>query len=117
MQKSNIIKNFKPLFDRVLVQRIKPETITKSGIFLPETFSKNANNFFKAKVLSIGSGKIDRFSGKNLGCSVKPGDLVIVPEYGGANLKTILQEYEQGGSDTPDILIYKEEELLGVIED
>lgn len=61
--------------DRVLVQRIKPETKTASGIFLPESSVKEQN---EAKVLAVGPGAFDR-DGKRLPMGVASGDKVLIP--------------------------------------
>jgi chaperonin GroES len=70
------IKNLVPLLDRVLVQRIKPETKTASGIFLPESTVKEIN---QATVLSVGPGAIDR-NGNKIPMSVTSGDKVLIPQ-------------------------------------
>ncbi|KAF4636617.1 hypothetical protein G7Y89_g1468 [Cudoniella acicularis] len=72
------IKSLAPLLDRVLVQRIKAETKTASGIFLPESAVKELN---EAKVLAVGPGGLDR-DGKRVSCSVQPGDKVLIPQPG-----------------------------------
>lgn len=64
-----------PLLDRVLVQRIKAEAKTASGIFLPESSVKELN---EAKVLAVGPGGIDR-EGKRVPMGVQAGDRVLIP--------------------------------------
>ena len=70
------IKSLAPLLDRVLVQRVKAEAKTASGIFLPESSVKDLN---EAKVLAVGPGAMDR-DGKRIACSVTPGDKVLIPQ-------------------------------------
>ena len=56
---STIIKSAKsivPLMDRVLVQRIKAEAKTASGLYLPE---KNVAKLNQATVLAVGPGFTD----------------------------------------------------------
>lgn len=65
-----------PLLDRVLVQRVKAETKTAGGIFLPESSVKELN---EAKVLAVGPGGLDR-DGKRITMSVKEGDKVLIPQ-------------------------------------
>lgn len=69
------IKSLVPLLDRVLVQRIKAEAKTASGIFLPESSVKELN---EAKVLAVGPGGIDR-EGKRVPMGVQAGDRVLIP--------------------------------------
>lgn len=64
-----------PLLDRVLVQRIKAEAKTASGIFLPESSVKELN---EAKVLAVGPGGLDR-EGKRVPMGVQAGDRVLIP--------------------------------------
>jgi len=83
------IKSLAPLLDRVLVQRIKAEAKTASGIFLPESSVKELN---EARVLAVGPGGLDK-DGKRVTCSVAPGDKVLIPQYGGSPVKVGDEEY------------------------
>ncbi|CZR64953.1 heat shock protein, mitochondrial [Phialocephala subalpina] len=83
------IRSLAPLLDRVLVQRIKAEAKTASGIFLPESSVKELN---EAKVLAVGPGGLDK-DGKRVACSVQPGDKVLIPQYGGSPVKVGDEEY------------------------
>lgn len=62
--------------DRILVQRIKADTKTAGGIFLPESSVKELN---EAKVLAVGPGGLDK-DGKRITPSVVPGDKVLIPQ-------------------------------------
>jgi chaperonin GroES len=73
------IRSIAPLLDRILVQRIKPETKTATGIFLPDSAVKELN---EAKVLAVGPGAFDR-EGKRVAPSVQPGDKVLIPQVRG----------------------------------
>ncbi|PPJ56910.1 hypothetical protein CBER1_02252 [Cercospora berteroae] len=89
---ATLVKNIKaltPLLDRVLVQRVKAETKTAGGIFLPETAVKELN---EAKVLAVGPGAFDK-DGKRLPMGVKSGDRVLIPQFGGSPLKVGEDEY------------------------
>ncbi|KIN00486.1 hypothetical protein OIDMADRAFT_19550 [Oidiodendron maius Zn] len=83
------IKSLAPLLDRVLVQRIKAETRTASGIYLPESSVKELN---EARVLAVGPGGLDK-DGKRVSCSVAVGDRVLIPQYGGSPVKVGEDEY------------------------
>ncbi|XP_056390090.1 10 kDa heat shock protein, mitochondrial [Hyla sarda] len=82
-------KNFLPLLDRVLVERLSQETITKGGIVLPE---KSQNKVLQAMVVAVGGGS------KGKGGEIQPVDLnvgekVLLPEYGGTKIVLDDKEY------------------------
>ncbi|KAI4743507.1 hypothetical protein E4T50_06121 [Aureobasidium sp. EXF-12298] len=97
------IKALAPLLDRVLVQRIKAETKTAGGIFLPESAVKELN---EAKVLAVGPGAFDR-DGKRIAPSVQPGDKVLIPQFGGSPIKVGEDEYS----------LFRDHELLAKINE
>ncbi|TWU70740.1 10 kDa heat shock protein [Metarhizium rileyi] len=84
------IRALKPLLDRVLVQRIKAETKTASGIFLPESSVEKLN---EAKVLAVGPGSLDK-KGNRLPMGVAVGDRVLIPSFGGSPVKAGEEEYQ-----------------------
>merc|ERR1711862_361357 len=100
---SGIVKRFAPLADRVLVQKLKAEVKTVSGILLPESATKPTNH---AKVLAAGPGRLSK-EGHLIPMSVKPGDTVVVPEYGGVTLKLDDEEFH----------VFRDEEFMGTIQD
>ncbi|PKS08887.1 hypothetical protein jhhlp_003500 [Lomentospora prolificans] len=83
------IRSLVPLLDRVLVQRVKAETKTASGIFLPESSVKDLN---EAKVLAVGPGQLDK-DGKRIPMGVAAGDRVLIPQFGGSPVKVGEEEY------------------------
>ncbi|PAV62089.1 hypothetical protein WR25_07494 [Diploscapter pachys] len=80
---SNLLGSFKPLYDRVLVERVAVETKTKGGIMLPE---KSQGKVLEATVISCGAGGRNE-KGDLLPMSVKAGDRVLLPEYGGVKVR------------------------------
>ncbi|RYP75727.1 hypothetical protein DL771_002214 [Monosporascus sp. 5C6A] len=84
------IKSLVPLLDRVLVQRVKAEAKTASGIFLPESSVKELN---EAKVLAVGPGALSK-DGQRVPMSVASGDRVLVPQFGGSPVKVGDEEYQ-----------------------
>ncbi|CAK9104593.1 unnamed protein product, partial [Durusdinium trenchii] len=99
----SIVKRFIPLMDRVLVQKIKTEAKTASGIFLPDTAKKDPN---WAKVLATGPGRLSK-EGELLPMNIKVGDTVVIPEYGGVTLNFDNEEYH----------VFRDEDIMGVIQD
>ncbi|GAB6030469.1 10 kda heat shock protein [Chamberlinius hualienensis] len=84
--------NFKkliPLFDRVLVERFVAEAKSKGGVLIPEKAQQKVLN---ATVVAVGPGSRNQ-SGDVVPVSVKPGDVVLLPEYGGTKINFEDKEY------------------------
>ncbi|OAL18314.1 hypothetical protein AYO20_11758 [Fonsecaea nubica] len=97
------IRSLVPLLDRVLVQRIKAESRTAAGIYLPESSVKELN---EAKVLAVGPGGFDK-DGKRMAMSVQEGDKVLIPQYGGSPVKVGEEEFH----------LFRDHELLAKINE
>jgi chaperonin GroES len=95
--------NIKPLSDHILLEAVKEEEKTKSGILLPDTIEKERPE--QGKVIAVGRGKSTP-DGKLQTLEVKPGDKVIFTKYGPTEIKIGGKEY----------LIAKEEDILAIIE-
>jgi len=93
----------KPLSDHILMEPIKEEEKTKTGILLPETAEKERPE--QGKVIACGPGKRTE-DGKIIPVSVKPGQKVLFTKYGPNEIKVDNKEY----------LIAKEEDILAIIE-
>lgn len=93
----------KPLSDHVVIEPLKQEEKTKSGILLPETAEKERPE--QGKVIAVGPGK-KTDEGKVVPLEVKVGDVVLFTKYGPNEVKVDEKEY----------LIAKEEDILGIIE-
>jgi chaperonin GroES len=92
-----------PLGDRVLIEpESREKDKTKSGIYLPDTASKERPE--KGKVIAVGSGKLLE-SGKRVPMNVKKGDTVLFTKYGPNELKVEGKEY----------LIAREEDILAIL--
>ena len=95
--------NIKPLADYILIEPIKEEEKTSSGILLPETADKERPE--QGKVIAVGPGKRDK-SGKIIPVDIKVGQKVLFTKYGPNEIKVDDKEY----------LIAKQEDILAVIE-
>jgi len=91
-----------PLADRVLVEPVKEGDEKKGGIIIPDTAKEKPTT---GKVIAIGTGKVDD-SGKKIPFNVKVGDKVLMPKYGGTEVKLNDKDYQ----------IVREEDILGVIQ-
>ena len=93
--------NFRPLHDRVLVQRVKEESKTAGGIIIPDTAKEKPS---EGKVVSVGPGTRDE-NGKLVALDVKKGDRVLFGKWGGTEV-TI---------DGKELLIMKESDIMGLL--
>ena len=93
---------FRPLHDRVLVERVEQEEKTAGGIILPDTAQEKP---MEGKVVSAGAGAKDD-SGKVTALDVKKGDRILFGKWPGTEVKV----------DGKDLLIMKESDILGIIE-
>ncbi|HPI93292.1 MAG TPA: co-chaperone GroES [Deltaproteobacteria bacterium] len=92
----------KPLHDRVLVKRIEEEQKTKGGIIIPDTAKEKPQ---MGEVIAAGGGKKTE-DGKAIPLDVKKGDKVLFSKYAGNEIKI----------DGVELLIMREEDILGVIQ-
>jgi len=93
----------KPLSDHLVIEPLKQEEKTKSGILVPETAEKERPE--QGKVVAVGPGrKTDE--GKLVPIEIKVGDVVLFTKYGPNEVKVDDKEY----------LIAKEEDILGILE-
>ncbi|KPJ71771.1 molecular chaperone GroES [Parcubacteria bacterium DG_74_3] len=93
----------KPISDHILIEPIKEEEKTKSGIFLPQTAEKERPE--QGRVIAVGPGRRTE-EGQIVPVSVKPGQKVLFTKYGPNEIKVDGKEY----------LIAKEEDILAIIE-
>ena len=91
----------KPLADRVLIEPAPAEEKTVSGLYIPDNAKEKP---MQGKVLAVGK-KLDK-DGKEIKFDVKKGDMVLLPKYGGTEVKL----------DGKKLQLVREEDLLGVLE-
>jgi chaperonin GroES len=90
-----------PLHDRVLVKRIEEQPARRGGIIIPDSAKEKPQ---EGKVLAVGKGKVSE-DGKKIPLDVKAGDRVLFAKYSGSEVTL----------DGEDLLILKEEDVLGVL--
>ena len=96
--------NIRPLHDRVLVKRIEDKEQVQGGIIIPDTAKEKPQ---EGEVLAVGQGKRTD-EGKIIPLDVKVGDRVLFGKYSGSEVPIKLEG--------EDLLIIREDEILGVIE-
>ncbi|MBF0217490.1 MAG: co-chaperone GroES [Candidatus Omnitrophica bacterium] len=92
----------KPLGDRVLVEVLEAEEMTRGGILLPDNAKEKPQ---QAKVVAVGKGKVAD-DGKVIAPEVKAGDIILFGKYSGTELKL----------DERELLMLREEDILGIIK-
>ncbi len=93
---------FRPLHDRVVVQRIDAEEKTKGGIIIPDTAKEKPQ---EGKIIAVGPGTRDE-RGQINALSVKVGDTILFGKWSGSEIKLDGVEY----------LVMKETDVIGVID-
>ena len=95
--------HFRPLHDRVVACRIDADQKTAGGIIIPDTVQEKPQ---EGQVVSVGPGaRNDR--GDLVPTQLKTGDRVLFAKWSGTEVKI----------DGEDLLIMKESDVLGVIEE
>lgn len=99
-------KQIVPLGDRVLVKeyKTKEDKKTISGIIIPETAT--ADDVKMGKVISVGKGLYTQ-NGIQIPMSIQEGDEVMIPSYGGQEIKFNKEKY----------VLFRESDLLAVFKD
>lgn len=92
-----------PLSDHILIEPVKKEEKTKTGILLPDTAEREKPE--EGFVVEVGPGR-KVSSGKIVPMSIKKGQKVLFTKYGPNEIKVGDKEY----------LIAREEDILAIIE-
>jgi len=91
-----MVKQIRPLGDRVLVEPAPAEVRTSSGIIIPDTAQEKPQ---KGKVVAAGNGKKDE------PMTVKVGDTILYGKFSGTEFKF----------EGKDYLIMKESDIYAII--
>ena len=93
---------FRPLHDRVVVERIEADAKSSGGIIIPDTAQEKPS---QGEIIAFGPGGRDE-SGKLIPIDLKVGDRVLFGKWSGTEIKL----------DGVDYLIMKESDIMGVVE-
>jgi chaperonin GroES len=91
-----------PIRDRILIKPLDAETVTKSGIFIPDNAKEKP---IQGLVLAVGTGKITE-EGQTVPLIVKEGDTVMYGKWAGQTIKI----------DDVDHVILKEDDVMAIVE-
>jgi chaperonin GroES len=93
----------RPLQDRVLIKRLEDDVEkTKGGLYIPDSAKEKPQ---QGKVMAVGKGRTND-EGKVIPLDVKAGDKILFGKYSGSEIKV----------DGEELLIMREEDILGVVE-
>jgi chaperonin GroES len=98
---------FTPLHDRILIRRVEEASTTLGGIIIPDSAKDKPQ---EGEVIAVGKGRLTD-DGKLIPLSVKEGDRVLFGKYAG----TETPRYTLSSGSDGDLIIMKEEEVLGVV--
>ena len=94
---------FTPLHDRVLVERIESDEKTKGGLIIPDSAKEKPA---EGRIVAVGAGAKDE-DGDRIAMDVKAGDHILFGKWSGTEVTV----------DGKELLIMKESDILGIIED
>jgi len=94
---------FRPLHDRLVVERIGAEAKSTGGIIIPDTAQEKPS---QGEIIAVGTGGRDE-SGKLIPIELKVGDRVLFGKWSGTEVKLDGVEY----------LIMKESDIMGVLQE
>jgi chaperonin GroES len=92
---------FRPLHDRLLVQRLEEETKSKGGIIIPDTAKEKPQ---EGRVVAVGTGRVSD-DGKVTPLEVHVGDRILFGKYAGTEVQIEGEEH----------LIIREDDVLAVL--
>ncbi|MDX1420085.1 MAG: co-chaperone GroES [Rubricoccaceae bacterium] len=94
--------SIKPLADRVVVKPQDADEKTAGGLYIPDTAKEKPQ---RGTVVAVGPGKVE--NGTHVEMTVKEGDTVLYGKYAGTEIQL----------DSDDVLIMRESDILGVVND
>jgi chaperonin GroES len=94
---------FRPLHDRVVVERIDADTKSAGGILIPDSAQEKPS---QGEIVAVGPGGRDE-AGKLIPIDLKKGDRVLFGKWSGTEVKI----------DGHDLLIMKESDIMGVLQE
>ena len=94
---------FRPLHDRVVVERIDADAKSAGGILIPDSAQEKPS---QGEIVAVGPGGRDE-AGKLIPIDLKKGDRVLFGKWSGTEVKI----------DGEELLIMKESDIMGVLQE
>jgi chaperonin GroES len=101
-EKAEKPKKLRPLYDKIVVERIKEKDISDGGIIIPDQAKEKPR---QGLVLAVGEGAVT-LDGSIRPMRVKVGEIVLFGKYAGTDTEIGSTEF----------LLLREDDVLGVIE-
>lgn len=95
--------NIKPLFDYVLIKPLEAETVTASGIVLPDSASEKPQ---VGEIMAVGEGAWNEDGDGKIPMVVKVGQKVMLKKWGGEEAKVGNEEWK----------LVRQAEILAIVE-
>jgi chaperonin GroES len=92
----------KPIRDRIVIKLLEAETMTKSGLVIPDAAAEKPS---QGEVLSAGNGRVIE-DGTVVPMVIKEGDRVLFSKHAGQTVKIDGQEY----------LIMREDDVMAIVQ-
>lgn len=92
----------RPFYDKVLIKRVDSETMTRGGLYIPDTAKEKP---MYGEVLAVGRGRVLK-DGTVRPIAVKEGDRIVFSKYAGTEFKIEGDEH----------LLVREDDILGVMD-
>jgi chaperonin GroES len=92
----------RPLYDRIVVQRLEEKETVRGGIIIPDSAKEKPQ---EGKVIAVGKGKMLE-DGKVRPLDLQAGQKILFGKYSGNDIKFDGEEY----------LLMREDEVLGILE-
>ena len=92
----------KPIRDRIVIKLLEAETVTKSGLVIPDAAAEKPS---QGEVLAAGSGRVIE-DGTVVPMVIKEGDRVLFSKHAGQTVKIDGQEY----------LIMREDDVMAIVQ-
>ena len=92
----------KPLFDRIVIEKVEEKASAFGGIVLPDSAKEKPQ---MALVVAVGPGGV--IDGKEVVMQIKVGDKILYSKYAGSDFKI----------DGKELTVLRQSDVLAVVED
>jgi len=92
----------KPLFDKIVIEKVEEKTTGPVGLFIPDTAKEKPQ---MASVIAVGPGGV--IDGKEVVMQIKVGDKILYSKYAGSDFKI----------EGKELTILRQSDVLAIVED